>query len=60
VESDHELMVEAACSISDGLWRMARLAREAAEILDDKIEDEDLDGMAEAMEALGVGEGTGP
>jgi hypothetical protein len=34
----------------DRLWRMARLARDAAESLDGRIEDEDLTGMAEAIE----------
>jgi hypothetical protein len=39
VDSSRELMLEDARSILDGLWRMARLAQEAAESLDDKIED---------------------
>jgi hypothetical protein len=34
----------------DGLWRMTRLAQEAADSLDSRIETEDLDGMAEAVE----------
>jgi hypothetical protein len=50
VEGDRELILEDARSISQGLWRMARLAQEAAESLDGRIEDEDLDGMAEAIE----------
>jgi hypothetical protein len=43
-------MVEDARSILDGLRRMARLAKDAAEALDGQIEDQDLDGMAEAVE----------
>jgi hypothetical protein len=43
-------MMEDACSIREGLWRMARLAQDAAETLDGRIEDEDLDGMVEAVE----------
>jgi hypothetical protein len=40
VESDRELMLEDACSISEGLWRMARLAQQAAEEMDSRIETE--------------------
>jgi hypothetical protein len=36
--------------ISQGLWRIARLAQDAAESLDGRIQDEELDGMAEAVE----------
>jgi hypothetical protein len=50
VEADRELMMEDARSISEGMWRMARLAQDAAEALDSRIEDEDLDGWAEAVE----------
>jgi hypothetical protein len=50
VESDRELMLEDACSIREGMWRMAQLAQDAAEALDSRIEDEELDGPAEAME----------
>jgi hypothetical protein len=50
VDSDRELMLEDARSIPEGLWRMARLAQEAAESLDGRIEDEDLDGVSEAVE----------
>jgi hypothetical protein len=50
VDSDRELMLEDARSIREKLWRMARLAQDAAESLDARIEDEDLDGMAEAVE----------
>jgi hypothetical protein len=49
VDSDRELMVEDAHSILDGLWRIARLAQDAAESLDGQIEDEDLDGIEEAV-----------
>jgi hypothetical protein len=49
VDSERELMLEDARAISQGLWRMARLAQDAAETLDGRIEDEDLDGMAEAI-----------
>ena len=37
-----------------GLWRMARLAQEAAESLDARIEDENLTGMVEAVEVREV------
>ncbi len=45
-----ELLLEDARSISGGLWRMVWLAQEAAEALDSRIEDEDLDGLVEAVE----------
>jgi hypothetical protein len=54
VDSDPELILEDAHSILDGLWRMARLAQDAAESLDVRIELEDLDGMAEAVEVREV------
>jgi len=50
VDSERELILEDARSIREGLWRMARLAQDALEALDDRIEDEDLTGMAEAVE----------
>jgi hypothetical protein len=50
VESDRELILEDARSIREGLWRMARYARDAAKTLDTRIEDEDLDGRTEAKE----------
>jgi hypothetical protein len=50
VQPDPELMLEGARSIREGLWRMAHLAQDAAEMLDSRIEDEDLDGLAEAVE----------
>ena len=54
VDSDHELMLEDARSISQGLWRIAQLAQDAAESLDERIEDEDLTGMEEAVEVREV------
>jgi hypothetical protein len=48
--SDRELMLEDARSISEGMWRMAHLVQDAAELLDSKIEDENLDGQAEVVE----------
>ncbi len=50
MEADRELILEDAHSISEGLWRMARLAQESAESLDIRIEDEDLDGAKESAE----------
>jgi hypothetical protein len=45
-----ELLLEDARSISGVLWRMVWLAQEAAEALDSRIGDEDLDGLVEAVE----------
>jgi len=50
VEADRELMLEDARSIRERLWRLARYAQDAAESLDSRIEDEDLDGLAETVE----------
>jgi hypothetical protein len=50
VGSSSELILEEARSIQEGLWRMAQLAQDAAETLDARIEDEDLNGMAETVE----------
>jgi hypothetical protein len=50
VESDRELILEDAHSISEGLWRMVRYIQDAAETMDARIEDEDLDGWTEAVE----------
>jgi hypothetical protein len=50
VEADRELIPEEARTIQEGLRRMARLAQDAAESLDARIEDEGLDGRAEAAE----------
>jgi hypothetical protein len=46
-----ELMLEDARSISEGMWRMVQLAQDAAETLNSRKEDEELDGQAEAVEA---------
>jgi hypothetical protein len=43
-------MLEDANSSRGGLRRMARFAHDAAEALASRIEDEDLDGLAEAIE----------
>jgi len=40
VDSGRELMLEDARSISQGLWRIAQLAQDAAESLDGRIKDE--------------------
>jgi hypothetical protein len=50
MEPDRELMLEDARSIREGLWSMVQLVQDAAEALDVRIEDEDLDGMAEVVE----------
>ena len=54
-----ELLLGDARSISGGLWRMVWLAQEAAEALDSRIEDEDLDGLVEAVEVRKTLECTG-
>jgi hypothetical protein len=54
MDPDCDLILEDARSICEGLWRMARLAQDAAESLDARIEDEDLDGQAEAVEVREV------
>jgi hypothetical protein len=51
VDSDRELMLEDARSISERLWSIAQLAQDAAEGLDVRIEDENLNGMEESVEA---------
>ena len=51
MEPNPELRLEDARSIREGLWRMARYAQQGvAEALDSRIEDENLDGLAEAVE----------
>jgi hypothetical protein len=50
VDSERELMLEDARSISEGLWRIAQLAQDAAESLDGRIEDKHMSGMAEVLE----------
>ena len=54
VEPDRELILEDARSIREGMWRMAHLVQDAAELLDSRIEDEDLDGQAEVVEVRGA------
>ena len=50
MDSERELMLEDARSISQGMWRKAQLAQDAAESLDGRIEEEGLTGMEEAVE----------
>jgi len=52
VEVDRELMLEDDRSIREAMRRMARLAQDAAEALDARIEEEDLNGRTEAEERL--------
>jgi hypothetical protein len=52
VEADRDFMLKDARFLQEGLWRMVQLAQEAAEALDSRIEDEDLDGQTEATELL--------
>ena len=54
MEADPELIFEDARSISDGLWRLAQLAQDAAELLDASIEGEALDGQTEVVEVRGT------
>ena len=54
MHSERELIMEDAHSFLDRLWRMARLAQDAAESLDGRIEDEDLRVMAETVEVREV------
>ena len=50
MEPNPELRLEDTRSLREGLWRMAQFAQDAAETLDERIEDGDLDGLAEAVE----------
>jgi hypothetical protein len=50
VEADRKLILEDAHSIQQGLWRIGRYAQNAAESLGVRMEDETLNGMAEAVE----------
>ena len=50
MEPETELILEDARSIREGLLRMARYLQDAAQTLDARIEDEALDGLAEAVE----------
>ncbi len=52
MQPDPELILEDARSIRDAMWRMAQLSQDAAETLDARLEDEDLDGSAEALEQV--------
>jgi hypothetical protein len=52
--SERERILEDARSVSQRLWRIARLAQDAAESLDEQIEDEDLTGVEEAVEMRDV------
>jgi hypothetical protein len=54
LDSERELIPENARSLREGLWRIARLTQDAAETLDSRIDDEDLDGRAEAVEVREV------
>src|SRR5687767_3105920 len=45
-----ELMMEDARSIREGLWLIARYAQEAAELMDERIDAEELDGSTEVGE----------
>ncbi len=50
IKPETELILEDARSISEGLWCMAGYAQDATELLDTRIEVEELDGQAEAVE----------
>jgi hypothetical protein len=50
MEPDRDLILKDARSIREGLWRMAHLARGAAKSLDARIDEENLEGRAEAVE----------
>ena len=54
LDSERELIPKNARSLREGLWRIARLTQDAAETLDSRIDDEDLDGRAEAVEVREV------
>ena len=54
MQPNPELMLDDARSIRQGLWQIARLAQDAAETLDARIEDEVLDGKMEAVERGGA------
>ena len=50
MEPDRDLILEDACSIREGLWRIAQPAQDATETLAARIEHEHLDGQTEAAE----------
>ena len=54
MDSERELMLEDARSVSEGLWRMAHLPQDAAESLDARVKNEDLTVMAVAVEVREV------
>ena len=53
VQPDSELLQDAR-SLREGLWQMAQDANEALELLDSRIDAEDLDGESEAGELRSV------
>jgi hypothetical protein len=50
VVKPHPELLEDVRSIREVMWCMAQLAQDAAESLNSRIEDEDLDGETEAVE----------
>lgn len=50
MEDEREFILEDARSISEGLWHMARYAQDTAVSLDARIDGEELDSQAEAVE----------
>ncbi len=50
MEADPELILKDARSILDARWRMAQIAQGAAEVPDVEVEDENLDGLTDAVE----------
>jgi hypothetical protein len=50
VEPEPELILEDATSLRDAMRRLVRYASDATEVLDARIEDEDLDSATEAEE----------
>ncbi len=50
MEADPELILKDARSILDARWRMAQIAQGAAEVPDVGVEDENLDGLTDAVE----------
>jgi hypothetical protein len=49
MEADLDRMLEDFRSSREGLRRITRYTQDAAEALDSRFEDKDLDGLAEAM-----------
>ena len=50
MEPEPELILEDATSLRDAMRRLVRYASDATEVLDARIEDEDLDSATEAEE----------